>query len=155
MRVNTVLLVRMLITVFLGIMFIAVASEVLKVSAQVDEAELEMLVNKKFEELDRRDKLLGWIIGILGALATVGGTIFAFRFKQHWNLDKTINDIRTNIQQMRADMGQIREDVQYLYGWCERLANRIHRFRDFQVITIVLFIVYGVALVIICVIILN
>jgi len=128
------MLVKVVRTLILGMVFIAVSVEILEVFAQVDETQVENLINQKFEELDRRDKVFGWILGISGLIATAVSIFVTIKFRRVWNIDKTLVELRA--------------DIQHLYRWCQNLDKRIESFRTFQTVTILLFCIYGAILLI-------
>ena len=96
--------------------------------------QIKHLINQKFEELNRRDRWFGWTVNIIGIILTCVSLFFIIKFRQHWNLDEVL--------------GQLRADIQVLYHWCQRLEEQLSDFRNFQTFTSILLFVYGVALIV-------
>jgi len=129
---------KIAVFIILVTMLITVAAEITNVLAQLNEEQIMNLINDRLEERDKHYTWFGWSLGVLSLVTTIAGTIFGIRFKQHLDLAKELQQIRTDISTLQR---QYRD-----------LSNQ---FNTLQAFFIAFAILYGVAIGILAVLILR
>lgn len=84
---------RIIVLVIFVVMLFIINAGFVEGLAELNEEQIKNLIKEEVGELNRQDKLLGWIFNFIGIVLTSIGIFFAVKFRQHFNLDKRFGRI--------------------------------------------------------------
>ena len=129
---------RIIVLVIFVTMFSIINAGFIEVSAELDEEQIKHLIKEEIGKLNRYQTWIEWVASIMG-IAGTGITIFlALKLGKRF-FDKRLERVEETIAKIEVDIAEIEEDIDDLY-------DRIDSLEVWQLVVIVVLLIFCTAL---------